>query len=195
MDKNGEIKEVAMNVEYSSRLHVKCLYCNMGSMEIGEIMYRLPALGRVLIVTKRCSRCGYRHVDIIPVEKKPRVRIYYRVESNDDLYTKVVRSNRASMEILEYGARMEPGIMAPTFITNIEGLLNRFLDAVRSLEVLETDEEEKRKARGFEETILKLRDNAGFTLIIDDPLGVSRLIPHSEQRGKIIIEYVEGDLG
>jgi len=168
----------------------RCPICGHGKMEVRETEYELPRVGPTILVSRYCPACGFKRREIIPLIFKPRKRIYLRVEGQQDFRVKIIRSNMASIEIPELGVMINPGIDAPMYLTNVEGLLERIRDAVTSMHVLlEPDE-----ARGIQ-VIMKVLDEAGnsvFTVIIDDVAGISQVL---ETKGVLVLEeMVSGEL-
>ena len=74
------------------------------------------------------------------------------------------------MLIPELGLELYPGPLAESFITNVEGLLNRFLKLLPLFEDRKKVEEIERKIKDAVEG--KLR----FTISMSDPSGVSHFI-------------------
>ncbi|RLE69960.1 MAG: hypothetical protein DRJ43_03065, partial [Thermoprotei archaeon] len=108
-----------------------------------------------------------------------------------DLYARIIRSNVASIEIPELGVSISPGAIAPLMITNVEGLLYMVLEAIKSLQVLG----EGGSGEALD-TVKRLLERGGrFTLILDDPMGLSSIEPPGGvSSGKVIVEVVEGIL-
>lgn len=169
--------------EYSTQ----CPICEQGVMIVQEVEYEIPSLGPVVLVSRKCSKCGFRRSDIVPLRGGRRIRLYLRVETPPEYRTKVVRSPYAQVVIPELGLHMRPGVAAQTFITNVEGLLQIFLDALKSYEVLEGVEVDtvKSKLKGIIEN-----QTTPLTVILDDEEGVSAFIPESGTRPLLVIEVV-----
>lgn len=155
-----------------------CPVCG-GPLKVREVEYMLPSLGKTLLVSKKCAKCGYKRTDIVPLSFQRHTRVYLRVEKKEDLYIKVVRSPTARIFIPELGLELRPGLDAEMFVTNVEGVLQLFKDALLRLKTL--DEEAR------VDDMVKLLDSIAegdftpFTLILDDVYGVSAVIagPHS----------------
>lgn len=183
-----EGERAACYAEEEHEFEIECSYCG-AMVRVREVVYRLPRVGRTLLVARRCPRCGYRRSEAVPLEARGRVRVYYRVEGVRDLYARVIRSNLASIEVPELGASITPGAAAPMVVTNVEGVLRLFLEAVKSLEVLGEN------VGGAERKLKRLAEEGGrFTLVLDDPLGISSVEPPAGVKGgvKVIVERVEG---
>ncbi len=174
-------------------LTIRCPICSNRTLQIKEIEYYIPYLGKALLVNRYCSSCHYRKSEIVPLEPKRHQRIYIRISSENDLKIKIVRTSTTAIEIPEYGIYIYPGIDAPFFITNVEGILQRFYDAARRIAVLSQNKEERKASMFFLKKIDELRnDPSPFTLILDDPAGLAKVIG-SKKLKFILIEDVEGD--
>ncbi len=183
---SGE-ERVSVYSDMSSECTVECPMCK-GSAYLREALYEVPGVGRVLLTSLVCPRCGFRKSDMIPLQVRRRRRIYYRVESAEDLNARVVRSSVASVEIPELGISITPGAAGQFTVTNVEGILHLVKDAAKSAEVLEGER------FGFAERVERLiREGGRFTVIIDDPWGISTIEPPEGSGScKLIVEEVEG---
>ncbi|MEM0042512.1 MAG: ZPR1 zinc finger domain-containing protein [Thermofilaceae archaeon] len=179
-------ESVSVYVESSEELEVDCPLCG-GKAVLREATYDLPNVGRALLASLTCTRCGYRRADLVPLHTYRRRRIYYTVSDPEDLNARVLRSSVATVEIPELGVSITPGAGAHFIVTNVEGILRLVQDAAKSIEVLGEG------STGFVDTIERLISRGGrFTLIIDDPWGVSFVEPPKEARAcKVLLEEVE----
>lgn len=156
-------------------------------MKVQEVEYEIPSLGPVLLVSKKCLKCGFRRNDILPLRRSRRTRLYLRVETPEDYRTKVVRSPYAQVIIPELGMCMRPGATAQVFITNVEGILQIFLDTLLSYEVLEGVKVEYLKKRL--QDILN-GQKVPLTVILDDAEGLSAFILEPGAHPLLAIELV-----
>ncbi len=144
----------------------------------------LPHFGKCLQTTIVCKSCGFRHADVMMLEVHEPMEYKVKIKGEGDLYIKVVRSTSGTVIIPEIGAKLEPGPLSEAFITNVEGVLNRFVDI---LVQLLHDTPEKKGA------ILDLLRKIGYirhgrmeaTLIIQDPLGNSAIISDKTEKRKL----------
>ncbi len=165
---------------------MKCPFCG-GDMIVKETEYEVPGLGKVILVSRRCTRCGYRKNEVIPLKSEGHKRIYLRVEDKEDFKAKITRSPFARILVPELGLEMTPGIDAEIFVTNVEGVLRLFLDAaerIRAMEGGELSEAEKELRRRVENL------EGGFTVVIDDREGISSV--SGARQGKVVVEEVDG---
>ena len=128
-----------------------------------------------MIMTFLCGTCGYRHSDVLSLEDHGPKRYVVNVSKPDDLKIKIARSGAASIEIPELGLRLDPGDDSQSFITNIEGILVRFEEAIRKLQSL--DPSRSSEADKHLKTIEFAREGKiHYTIIVEDPLGDTTVI-------------------
>ena len=140
----------------------------------------IPFFGRVLISTSLCRNCGYRHSDTIPLEDHGPKREVLKVRKPQDLKTKIARSNTGSIEIPEFGLRIDPRGQSQSFITNVEGILLRFQDAIVRLKTLKSSDEQAKLDELMGQIELARGGRVPFTVIVEDPLGNTAIIKEYE---------------
>ncbi len=154
---------------------INCPVCGSKSLKIIDYLYDVPLVGKVILTTGKCNKCGYKYNDVRLVETNPPRKIVLKVDNQDDLNALVVKASSASVYIPEKGLEMIPGPASQGFITTIEGLLERFKEAVETAcKDPDANKEECNK-------LLKWLDEAkegrtSFTVIIVDPEGVSTIV-------------------
>lgn len=183
---NSTGAEVSTHSEDYREFYSQCPICSSRAV-YREAVYELPRVGRALLASLTCPKCGYKRSDVTPLSVRKRVRIYYAAETAEDLNARVFRSSAASIEIPELGVVITPGVAAQMTVANVEGVLQMVLDTVRSLEVLEGRGSEF--AKRLKEVI---RKGGRLTLIIDDSWGISWIEP--PPGGFCAEEEVEGDI-
>ena len=91
-----------------------------------------------------------------------------------------MRSQSATVIIPEAGVKVEPGPKSEGYVTNVEGVLTRFEDAVIKALNLFEDGESPKNAKSTLEYIRELKKgNETATLIILDPFGQSNVVSDS----------------
>lgn len=137
----------------------------------------IPYFGDVMYITACCD-CSFRFTDTMILSQKEPVRYELAVEGTEDLYAKVVRSTSGTIKIPELGIAVEPGSISESYITNIEGVLDRILGVVISATKWVADEPEKyERGLQLQEMIHETVDGKRkLTVIIEDPLGNSAII-------------------
>jgi len=116
------------------------------------------------------------------------VRYVYRTATQDDLAVRVVRSMSASIEIPELGVRIDPGPTCQGFVSNIEGVLDRIVQAVGSA-IMDGDAEERENARLLLEKIARVKcGELPVTFILEDPSGNSAIVSDSAEKSTYKVE-------
>jgi len=153
-----------------------CPYCGSRSLEVRRAETFIPHFGRVLILTFSCDNCGYRHSDTIPLEEHGPSKHVIKVAKSEDLRIKIVRSGTASIEIPELGLRLDPGGEGQSFITNVEGILVRFEEAVNKLQELTHPSKMAELHKILHKIRLAREGKAHFTILLEDSAGDSSVI-------------------
>jgi zinc finger protein len=99
-----------------------------------------------------------------------------KVSKPEDLRIMVARSNTASVEIPELELRLDPAGHSQAFVTNVEGVLMRFEEALDKLEALGEGAEKVESDKIRKMIRLAKEGKLPFTLIIEDPQGNSTII-------------------
>lgn len=160
---------------------VQCPICGKNTLRITDYLYDVPHIGKVIISHGECSSCGYRFTDVRLYESRSPGKIIMPVEGPDDLNALVVKSSSASVLIPELGLSMTPGPASEGFITTVEGILERFLEALHAA-CSEPDANKEACRRAEEEIEAAKRGKRSFTLVIVDPEGVSAVISDKAKR-------------
>ncbi len=182
----------------SSSMTILCPACSEGKIEILQDQIDIPHFGEVMISTFVCEKCGYKSSDIIPLQNRKASRHTTIIDDVPKLSLRVVRSGTSSVRIPEIGAEIEPGLHSEGFISNVEGVIRRFIDILDQIKKdLITDEMSDEIGSRLEKT-LALRERLEkilsrgphtsefLTLIIEDPMGNSAII--EEEEGDVTVE-------
>jgi zinc finger protein len=117
-------------------------------------------------------------------QKEP---VKYTLEINkDNINARVVKSQTATLSIPELGLKVEPGPKSQGYVSNVEGVLNRFESAIAT--AIEWAEEEQIKNNAYK--IVEKIENvkAGeetATLVVEDPFGHSIIIHENAKHRKL----------
>jgi zinc finger protein len=99
----------------------------------------------------------------------------------------LVRSKTGVIYSPDLGFSLEPGTHGDTFITTVEGFMYKVIDYAERLKLLEPEAAEK--VDKFISTIYRKIEEGGFTLVVEDLLGKSFIVPHRQETVKI--EYLD----
>ena len=164
-----------------------CPTCNT-EIEYLYTTENIPYFSDILIISATCSSCGYKYVDTQMLKHGEPVRYVYRTAMQEDLAVRVVRSMSASIEIPELGVRIDPGPICQGFVSNIEGVLDRIVQAVGSA-IIDGDAEERENARLLLEKIARVKcGELAVTFILEDPSGNSAIVSDSAEKSTYKVE-------
>ena len=151
---------------------------------------RIPYFSEVMLAHASCD-CGFKSVDTMVMGDNDPIRYTLKVEGEDDLGTRVIRSSKGTIEIPEFGILVEPGPMCEAFISNVEGVLLRILNVVEGIIARSHEETEKTNAVVLKERLELAREGKEpFTLIIQDINGNSGIVSKKAVKS----EYIPYDL-
>ena len=153
---------------------VVCPACGKPSLHVREYLYEVPYFGEIVIGEGKCSNCGYKYSDVRVAEASEPKKIVVRVNGERQLRYLLVKSATAAVYIPERGYEMVPGPAGTGFITTVEGILHRFLEALSvACRGREGDPVCAENKRWLERAIEGLER---FTLVICDYEGTSRVV-------------------
>ncbi len=169
-----------------STLEYPCPICNSEqgltlSVHTSEIAY----FGEHTEMTIICNQCGWRNTDFIPAEGKKPSAWSLIIDKSDLMTTRVVRSSSCTVRIVELGLEVEPGDNASGYISNVEGVLNRFADAIAMIQrsAIRDEEEGLEKVESCQDLIdriARIKDGReSVELLLLDPNGHSQILHKS----------------
>lgn len=155
-----------------------CPACEKVGLEVAFHIHRIPYFGEVMENIIFCSSCGYRHADVVTLETKEPTRCTLKVESEEDMLIRVVRSGSARIEIPELGIKITPGLNSEGYVSNVEGVLERIEDVLAMMGSWKGGKKGEmagklltriKKIKTGKETVrLIIEDSAGNSAIISD---------------------------
>lgn len=172
--------DVARGPGRETAVDVPCPVCAHRPMVLRSLDLDLPYFGGALQTTLLCPACGYRHADLLLTRRREPARFTLRVERPDQLSARVARSSSGTVRIPELGASMEPGPRAEAFVSNVEGVLRKFLDVVLGQEAVADGPDARKRLAAVRARIEGLIDGREpFTFVLEDPAGNSAVL-HAE---------------
>lgn len=178
-----------MNSEYSRPLTVTKSVCPLCSKELvtNWVGDNIPFFGEVMHITSMCE-CGFRYSDTMIMTQRKPVHYELKIKTPDDLDARVVRSTSGTIRIPELGIDIEPGPASESFVSNIEGVLDR-VEEIIGMVTRWGEKEKTERALELLSTLEKIK--AGeyeITVIIEDPLGNSAIIAENAIRRELTDE-------
>ena len=165
-----------------SPMEMSCPVCgDEKSLKMITHSTQIAYFGEHTQITLTCGSCGLRQTDFIPAEGKIPGVWTLKLDSLDSLNARVVRGSKCTIEIPELELGVYPGVHSSGYVSNVEGVLNRFKDAIN----ITKNQFEKDELNELEkcEFLLDRLNNAisgsnidVLTLIFSDPMGHSKIL-------------------
>jgi len=172
--KEGKVKEAE-----SAPTVIKgetCPVCHNKTLTLSESEMDIPFFGHTYLFSMNCSHCGYHKADVETDEKKTSARYTLEISSEKDMKIRIVKSSRATVKIPHIGT-IEPGESSNGYITNIEGILQRFKKMTELLRDEAEDKAEQKKAKNMIKKLTRVMwGQEKVKLTIEDPSGNSAII-------------------
>ena len=182
MANKKEEKELQQPVEITGET---CAFCNHKTLTLRESEMEVPFFGLVHIFSMDCSNCGYYKADIESDEQKEPSKYVLEITCEDDMKIRVVKSSNATLKFGLLGS-VDPGEASNGYITNVEGLLNRFKKQVEHLRDLAEDKEDQKKAKNMVKKLTRVMwGQDKLKLTIEDPSGNSAIISDKATKEKL----------
>lgn len=169
-----------------------CPICKIkGSLKLKTKTEKIPYFGEVMESTVKCEECGFKHSDIICLEAKEPLKYTLKIGKNK-MNSRVVKSQSATINIPELGLKVEPGPQSEGYVSNVEGILERFKKAVKTALSWAEDEDSRKSAIKILEELDEIKNgDKTVTLIIEDPFGHSLIEDENAVKNKLSPEEIK----
>ncbi len=162
-----------------------CPMCGKKELTLMEGQSEVPYFGKIFLFSMHCSACHYHKADIEAAEQKEPARYTFEVAGKDDLSVRVVRSSEGIIKIPHVGS-IEPGPNAEGFVSNVEGVIEKFKKQIEVLRDTAEDDEDKKKAKNMLKKLQNvLWGSEKLKIIIEDPTGNSAIVSEKAVRQKL----------
>lgn len=163
----------------------QCPFCGEKTLTLMEAEKDIPFFGAVFLFSMDCSSCKYHKADLEAAEQKEPAKYTLEISTEDDLSIRVIRSSNATVKIPRM-ISMEPGQAANGYVTNVEGILNRFKYQIERAKEEADDKSAKTKAKNMLKKLQKVMwGQDKLKLIIEDPSGNSAIISDKAEYKKL----------
>ena len=180
-------------------IDLPCPICaSTGNVKMIAHVDEIPYFGEHTQVTILCHDCGWRQTDFIPAEGKKAGGWSMVLNTEEKLRARVVRSSSCTVSIPELDLHVNPGSNATGYVSNVEGVLNRFQEIIDMVErdlsnqFRDSTSEEREplmeQMATLQHMTLTLANLGGpdaepVTLVLLDPHGLSMILhPDAEER-------------
>ena len=152
----------------------------------------IPYFGEHTQITVICESCGWKHTDFIPSDGEKPGYSSLIVDNPEKCSARVVRSSSGTIRIPQLELEVSPGGSSSGFVSNVEGVIKRFEDAVGSILRGNADDEKIVQASiELLESLRKMKSGSSHFLIeLLDPRGRSQII-HNDA---IIRDLMENEI-
>jgi len=187
-------------------IDIPCPICAVkGQLAMVTNVDEIPYFGEHTQVTVLCHACGWRQTDFIPAEGKKAGAWSLVLDDSKKLRSRVVRSSSCTVKIPELDLEVMPGTNSTGYVSNIEGVLNRFVDIINMvrrdverdvlLDEENDDNQQNQNALATLDSLLKSIEQAGgesvFTVELLDPHGHSMIIDGDASERELTAEELE----
>lgn len=167
----------------------KCMFCGEKKLTLMQDEIDIPYFGKVLVFSMSCSGCSFSKSDVEAMEIKDSCRITFEVTCKKDLDVRVVKSANASVKIPGLKMDVRPGPASNGYISNIEGLLNRFKKIIEGRRDTSDDDSERKNAKNLLKKLWKVEcGDMPLKIVIEDPTGNSGIISDKAKIEKIKVK-------
>ncbi len=160
------------------KIQLRCPMCDSADLKVSSMLYTVPFFNELAMFTMACPSCQFSHNDVFSPEQRSPVRWTLVVDDPALLRVRIVRSASGTIRMLEMGIDIEPGPAAEGYISNVEGVLYRARPHVETAaRGAESASEKKRGQEVLDMLNSAIKGEFTFTLVIEDPAGVSGILP------------------
>ena len=162
-----------------SEIGISCLQCSSDGITMLSSSSEIPYFGEFTQITLCCDNCGWKHTDFIPSDGELPGYCSLILDSPQKMEARVVRSSSCTVRLPELDLEVIPGGSSSGFVTNVEGLINRFEDAIGTIVrgSLEGPSKESGDAIQLLERLSRVKSgNEVVTVELLDPRGRSQII-------------------
>lgn len=161
----------------SAEMKIDCPVCGgKNTATYTTQTHELAYFGEIVESTIQCEKCGFRHNDILATEQKDPAK-HSLIISKKNLDSRVVRSQSATVSLPNIGIKVEPGPKSEGYISNVEGVVVRFIEATeRALNMFKDDLSQENGKKVLENLNKVLNGEMETLLLIEDPFGQSKIM-------------------
>ena len=166
------------DIKYNNEImYSDCPVCGgQKTLEVTNRTDNIPYFGDILETSVLCKECGYQSSDSISLSQNDPMRFILEIDESK-LNTRVAKSQTATLTIPDLGLKVEPGPKSQGYVSNVEGILNRFESAIVRALTLEGENIDKTVEDNALDLIEKLASikmgELSTKLVLEDPFGNS----------------------
>ncbi|MBT3865949.1 ZPR1 zinc finger domain-containing protein [Candidatus Woesearchaeota archaeon] len=157
----------------------KCIFCGKKTLTLMQDELDIPFFGKVFAFSMKCvnTECNYFKSDVEAAEIKDPCKVTFEVKDKKDLSVRVIRSSTSSVKIPALKLDLRPGPAAEGYVSNIEGVLERYKKILESRRDTTDDDSERKSIKNLLKKLWKVQcGDIPIKIIIEDPTGNSGII-------------------
>ncbi len=159
-----------------------CPMCVQAKATLVEDERDIAYFGKVFLFSLTCKGCGYHTSDVESAERKDPLKCTFVVSCKDDLNARVVKSSSATVKVPTLRMSVEPGTVSKGYVSNVEGLLNRFKKILEGQRDSAADADARKKAKNLLKKMRKIENgDIECKIVLEDPTGNSAIISEKAQ--------------
>ena len=176
-----------------SKVNAPCPQCSVEeSLTMLTISSEIPYFGEHTQITVLCDKCGWKHTDFIPSDGEKPGFSSLVIDSEKKNAARVVRSSSCTIRIPELDLEVSPGGSSSGYVTNIEGVIKRFENAIETIIRGSDEDQDSEIARQILERLRKVKEGEeNVRLELLDPRGRSQIIHHDAESRELNNEELE----
>ena len=176
-----------------SKVNAPCPQCSVEeSLTMLTISSEIPYFGEHTQITVLCDKCGWKHTDFIPSDGEKPGFSSLVIDSEKKNAARVVRSSSCTIRIPELDLEVSPGGSSSGYVTNIEGVMKRFENAIETIIRGSDEDQDSEIARQILERLRMVKEGGGnVRLELLDPRGRSQIIHHDAESRELNNEELE----
>ena len=176
-----------------SKVNAPCPQCAVEeSLTMLTISSEIPYFGEHTQITVLCDKCGWKHTDFIPSDGEKPGFSSLVIDSEKKNAARVVRSSSCTIRIPELDLEVSPGGSSSGYVTNIEGVIKRFENAIETIIRGSDEDQESEIARQILERLRMVKQGGeNVRLELLDPRGRSQIIHHDAESRELDNEELE----
>ena len=149
----------------------------------------IPYFDKVFVFSMKCDSCNFYKSDVEASKVREPCKITFEITSDKDMKVRVVKSSNAHLKIPGLKMDVRPGPAAEGFVTNIEGLLDRFKRVIEHARDSSDDNKERKSAKNLLKKLWKVKcGDVALKIIIEDPTGNSGIISDKTKIEKLKVK-------
>ena len=185
-------------------IEIPCPMCSVeGQVRMLTHIDEIPYFGEHTQITVLCHACGWVQTDFLPAEGKKPGGSTLIISKPEHIRARVVRSSSCTVRIPELDLEVKPGTASTGYVSNVEGVINRFMDIIimvtRQCYAEDAPSEDINTLQELHTTLLELKEDPiprSITLEFLDPHGNSQILSSDAvQRDLEPDEYEELPVG